>query len=353
MTRFSYIHIAAALAMLALVACDLEKPSERMLQEGSSADRRASQATRGDQEPVAIVNGEVVTLDEFQRRIEQLAPFARARLSSLDKRKDFLDSVVQFEVLADEAEERGYGDDPAVIQAMKDVMVRRMIQEEVRKRVSMSDITSEQVEDYYREHRSDYRNHAARRALLLIVDSEDEAREIRRDLLENRPDDSDQRVLEFRKIAAQISTDRVAAGEGGDVGWIDHPDARPERIKLSREIFALEARGDITEPFRLRDRWALASFFKERSATKKRLEDVRESIRETLYEEQKKKVRDDFVAELRESARIETHPDILESVETPTSDAQPTIKDIPTVPIRDLRGERGASQPDQPNQTQD
>jgi peptidyl-prolyl cis-trans isomerase C len=343
MTRLTYIALAVAVALFAGAGCDVQKPSERMLEEGGNPTNQTQQSAEGDQEPVAIVNGEVITHAEFERRIQQLAPFARARLSSVEKRKDFLDSVVQFEILADEAEKRGYGDDPAVIQAMKDVMIRKMIQEEVRDRVSMADITDEQVESYYREHQSEYRQPEARRTLLLLVETKKEAQQIRADLTENQPDATDQRVLEFRKLAAQLSTDREAAREGGDVGWIAHPDARPERIKLSREVFALEQAGDVTEPFQLKARWALASYFKKRSGSVKRLEDVRQSIRETLYERAKKKARDAFVAELKENARVERHEDVLESVETPESDETPTLDNVPTIPVRDLRGDRGAN----------
>ncbi|MGM0556688.1 MAG: peptidyl-prolyl cis-trans isomerase [Myxococcota bacterium] len=345
--------IAVAAVLLLGTACDLQKPSETVLQKGQSPGDRAPVASRGNEEPVAIVNGEVITHDEFQRRIQQLAPFARARLSSIEQRKKYLDSVVQFEIMADEAEKRGYGDDPAVLQAMKDVMIRKMIQEEVRERVSMSDITEDEVEQYYREHRGEFRKPESRRIALLLVDTQEEAQNIRASLIENQPEAQDQRVLEFRKMAANLTTDREAAREGGDVGWIEHPDARPKRIKLSREVFKLEQPGVITEPFRLRDKWALATYFNKRSGSDKKLEDVRESIRETLYADKKKEARDAFIAELQKDARVEKHQDVIESVEAPVDDQTPTLEDIPTVPIRDLRGDRGAANDEESSEKKD
>jgi parvulin-like peptidyl-prolyl isomerase len=347
------LSIAVFAALLLTSACDLEKPSDRVLRKGEAPTTGSPEASQGNEEPVAIVNGEVITHQEFQRRIQQLAPFARARLSSIDKRKKYLDSVVQFEIMADEAEKRGYGDDPAVLQAMKDVMIRKMIQEEVRQRVSMSDISEEQVEKYYREHRNRYRKPESRRTALLLVDTEAEARDIRAGLLEDQPAAEDAKVLEFRKMAANLTTEREDAREGGDVGWIDHPDARPQRIKLSREVFGLDNPGDISEPFRLKDKWALVTYFKKRSGSDKKLDEVRESIRETLYAERKKDARDAFIAELQKGARVEKHHDVIEAVEAPNEPETPTVDDIPTIPIRDLRGERGAARDDDPSDKKD
>ena len=53
----------------------------------------------------------------------------RARYTSPEKRKELLDSVVRFEVLAREAESRGYARDPDVVRLHKQRAIDRMIAE--------------------------------------------------------------------------------------------------------------------------------------------------------------------------------------------------------------------------------
>ena len=57
---------------------------------------------------VARIGGLEITLKEFERRLKEQAPYARARYASLERKKEFLDNLVRFEVLAAEAANKGY-----------------------------------------------------------------------------------------------------------------------------------------------------------------------------------------------------------------------------------------------------
>ena len=63
---------------------------------------------------VAKGNGISITADEFKARLDEQSPFIRARYTTLDRKKEFLDSLIRFEVLAREAEKQGLAKDPDV-----------------------------------------------------------------------------------------------------------------------------------------------------------------------------------------------------------------------------------------------
>ncbi len=90
--------VPAALVVLALAACSQDK-----------GPKKTGPA-------VATGNGITVTADEFKARLDEQSPFIRSRYSTLERKKEFLDNLIRFEVLAKEAERQGGdggGDDAA------------------------------------------------------------------------------------------------------------------------------------------------------------------------------------------------------------------------------------------------
>lgn len=96
--------------VIALVGCAPERPDAR---ETAQRDRP------GEERVVAEVAGEVVTLQEFRRRVDRLPTWGRARLGTVEARQNHLPALADFELLADEAERRGYADDPRVVATVK------------------------------------------------------------------------------------------------------------------------------------------------------------------------------------------------------------------------------------------
>ena len=65
--------------------------------------------------PLAKIDDVTITVGEFQERINRQSPYIRARYTSLEQKKEFLDSLIRFEVLAKEAYKRGLDKDPEVV----------------------------------------------------------------------------------------------------------------------------------------------------------------------------------------------------------------------------------------------
>src|SRR5579859_5988463 len=63
---------------------------------------------------VATVGNDTITADEFKKRLEETSPFLRARYTTLERKKEFLDNLIRNELLAQEAEKQGLDKSPAV-----------------------------------------------------------------------------------------------------------------------------------------------------------------------------------------------------------------------------------------------
>lgn len=120
-----------ALVTIGVIACAPERPDER---------HRAREAEAPNADVALVVDGEPVTLQEFQRRIERLPPWGQARLGTVDARTTHLMAVADFELLADEAVRRGYEEDPRVIDRVKQVVANKEREQRMRGNAEMPDL---------------------------------------------------------------------------------------------------------------------------------------------------------------------------------------------------------------------
>src|SRR5438046_2458888 len=115
----------------------------------------ASQKAEELQETLAKIDDVVITVGEFQDRINKQSPYVRARYTSLERKKEFLDNLVRFEVLAKEAQRRGLDKDPEVVRTMKQVMIQKLLKDQFDKQ-RMEDITDEECKKFYDAHPEEY-----------------------------------------------------------------------------------------------------------------------------------------------------------------------------------------------------
>ncbi len=83
-----------------------------------------------------------------------MSPFARVRVQSLDQRKEYVDGLVRFELLAREALAQGLQNDPDVIEEAKKVMVQKLIRKEFDEK--STPISDEDVAAWYEKQKDDY-----------------------------------------------------------------------------------------------------------------------------------------------------------------------------------------------------
>jgi peptidyl-prolyl cis-trans isomerase C len=139
-------HLACATILL-LAACD--QPGTAKV---DFRRRPVPGATGGTW--VARFGGDTITDQELRQRFAEMNPYARARYQTLEQRRDYVEGLVRFELLAQEAVRQGLANDPEVVDAAKRVMVQLLLKKEVEG--DASQVTDAQVAEYYQAHLSDY-----------------------------------------------------------------------------------------------------------------------------------------------------------------------------------------------------
>src|SRR5438874_1748052 len=105
---------------------------------------------------VAHVGDEVITADEFKRRMDEQSPFLRARYGTLERKKELLEALVRNELLAQEAQHEGLDKSPAVRDATKRAMIQELIKKQLDEKMSGADISDGELKAFYDAHLDDY-----------------------------------------------------------------------------------------------------------------------------------------------------------------------------------------------------
>ncbi|MHB8872099.1 MAG: peptidylprolyl isomerase [Myxococcaceae bacterium] len=119
---------------------------------GTSMNFRHNKDGKGTK--VATFGEDSITSEELKARLSEMSPFARARYQTVEQKKEYVDGVARFEMLAAEAQRRGLANDPEVVETAKKVMVQKLLQQELEERPNP--VPDAQVAEYYEKHKTDY-----------------------------------------------------------------------------------------------------------------------------------------------------------------------------------------------------
>jgi peptidyl-prolyl cis-trans isomerase C len=260
-------------------------------------------------EPVATIDGAPITVAEMQDRINKQSPYVRARYTSLEQKKEFLDTLVRFEVLAREAKGRGYDQDAEVVRTMKQVMIQKLLKDEFESKVKPEDIPEDELKKYYEAHSGDYNKPEEMRVSAIIVKDKAKADKAASEAKAAPKDDN----KAFRDLVEKYSEDTDSKQRGGDLRFFaaDNTALPPAVVKTA---FTLKNQGDVAGPIATDKGFFVLKQTGQRKAINKTFEEVKRQIQNRLFRDKRTEAMETFVADLKKSAKIEVKPDALAKV---------------------------------------
>jgi len=299
----------ALLAFGTLVCCLAPRASAAPAQKprDEADQQRRAQA-------VASFKGGQVTVGELEDTIEQQNAFMRRRDKQPKGLKELLDRSVRFAILSGEAERRGYGNDPAVKEAVKQNAVQQLMKIAIDDKVPESSVPAAEIEQYYKDHVSEYVQPATQRAGMVVCATEDEAK-----ALIAQAKDMDLRA--FRELAREKSVDEVSKARSGDLGYFDAQgvvrgeagDSVPAAIV--KAAFALKTIGEVApRPVKLPAGFAVVKLTGQRLAVSRKLADVQDAIRVRLWRDHRQQAVEQLLTNLRQQYKPEVHPELMDAI---------------------------------------
>jgi peptidyl-prolyl cis-trans isomerase C len=274
----------------------------------------------GADDVVARIDGQPITAGDLQRRIDALDSFSRARYSAPEQRHKFLENLVRFEVLAREAQKRGYDQDPEVQRTLKNQMISAMLQKEVDAKLKAEDVPEAEVERYYQEHTAEFRQpEEVRVSQIFTIDQvkAERAASAARALRGKRDADK-----AFGELVAQLSEDEDTKSRGGDLTFFDRNTTTYPKAVVDA-AFALQDMGQVSPVVHTDRGYHVLVLTQRRPAFTRALPEVSREIRKRLLRVRQNTKMEELVAEMRKRFKVEIYEDQLAKVNPAPAGGRP------------------------------
>jgi peptidyl-prolyl cis-trans isomerase C len=311
------VAVALGLAVLLGAGCDKKKPASETTSGAAGATTAPTQSNEELTAALAKVDDITITVGELQEKLNRQSPYIRARYTSLEQKREFLDSLIRFEVLAKEATRRGFDKDPEVVRTMKQVMIQKLMKEEFETKMSPDSIPEAELKTYYDANLAEYVKPEEVRASAIIVKSKAQADRVAAEA----KGEAGKTNKGFRDLVAKYSTHDETKGRGGDLRYFA-ADTKDIPAPVAAAAFALPATGDVSAAIAAGDGsfWVIKQTGRRQAMTKS-FDDAKQQIRNKLYREKRVEAQKTFVDGLKSKAKIEVVEANLAKVRVDTSQA--------------------------------
>jgi peptidyl-prolyl cis-trans isomerase C len=336
MLRYTFASSQPRLVLLALACVAVLSACDEKKDEQASGTAASDKATKPElqygltpeqsAQTLVTVGPTKITLGEFAERLGGQSPYLRARYNSPERRREFLDNMVRFELLAKEAQKRGYEQADDVERVRKQMMVQQMMQDLFEKNgVQLSDVTDAEIKQYYDTHKGEFDKPAQMRASHIHVKDKSVAERLLAEAKE-KPED----MQAFRKLAQENNTDPATKDSYGDLRFFsavadpEGEEGEPERPEAVRKAaFTLKNIGDVfPEAVQTNAGFHIVKLTGKREPMTRSLEDARRLIQNRLWRQKREQAIEKFVADLRAKANVQESADVLSKVQVkPNHDA--------------------------------
>ena len=254
--------------------------------------------------PLARVGDHLVSIGDLERRVNEQSLFERHKYRTEQAKKDLLDGVVRYELLAEEALRRGYDRDPEIVNGFRQQMAMKLVQDEFLKGNGKT-VARAEVEAYYRAHQDEFREERKVRALQIVVGDRATADRVAAQARKLKADDLDG----FRALVVKDSIDQTTNKQGGDLMFVDAKSM--VRRPLLAAILAMKTPGEIAGPVEIEGKFHILKLAEERPAAVSPLADAEPVIKKKLSQQAQAQAVEAFLQELRKKISVQLYEENL------------------------------------------
>jgi peptidyl-prolyl cis-trans isomerase C len=310
--------LPAILVSLALTGC------------GGGTSRSSAQDENAGGPPVAIVNGRTLSTQDVKAKLEEQPPVVRGRYASLEKKKEFLDNLIRFELLVQEARRQGLEKDPEIQATLEKVMVQKLLRKQ--QEAAAGTPGDAELRKYYDEHLSEFvRPERVRVSHIFLAAPPGDAgkrAQVRaaavKLLTEVKSQESGVTRNAFELAAAQQSQDNGSRSAGGDLGFRSREElAQGWGASLAEAAFGLKTASETGQVVETEKGFHLVKLLGRQLGVEQSFDQARARIEARLLAERRAKGMEDFVAGLKAQARIEVKDEALEQLKVEGVEGSP------------------------------
>lgn len=308
--RSGLILVVGGVALGVVAGCD-RLQSATSSKSSSPAEPNVSSVATQPRNVLAMVNGAPITVEAYTRRLTAIPEEQRPK--ELEGKKQLLEELIRVETLVQDAVAMGLERDTQVKQTIEEIRRRILMEEWIQRLWESVVVESNDVEQYYQQYQTGFKEPELIRLRQIVVHTEPEAKNILVHLLEG---------ADFAQVATERSVG-PEAGSGGDIGWVIRAadQALSQQLgeskkglavfdRLEQAAFALEV-GAISGVVKGPDGYYLVKVEERQPAKQKSLSEVWDQIKNGLLISKRQQRLEERMTQLRSRAGVEMREDRL------------------------------------------
>lgn len=213
---------------------------------------------------VAVVNGKEITQGDVLKFLNDLGPQVAMQFQSPDGIKRVIDELVNQELLYLEAVENKIEKDEEFQDILNQTKITLLKSYALGKLINEEEVTETEVEEFYNEHRDHYKKPETVVASHILVDNEEKAQEILKEIEEG---------LSFEEAASKYSS-CPSKEQGGNLGEFGKGQMVPE---FEAKAFEMEI-NTISEPVKTQFGYHIIKLNGKNPSRVRDLEEVKDEI---------------------------------------------------------------------------
>ncbi len=251
---------------------------------------------------VARVGDTALSLEQLERRLREQGSMGAQKLAEPERLKKFVDDQVRFELLVQAARERGLDKDPQVVEAARNVMVRKLLQQDLGPQVFTGSADDAAVKAYYEAHLEDYVQPKKRRLAHIQLEPTPEGKGKAQSLVEKLKEAPPGDRKLFRYLAATHSVDKESRSRGGELSSFVSQEELTRALgqSFAEAAFALDEGVVTPTPVSSTRGWHVVVVLAEREAQARSLESVKDEIRDRLLQSERSQMFEKYLGEIRQ-----------------------------------------------------
>ncbi len=237
---------------------------------------------------------------DVQRAMAREPGASPERFKSPQARRELIEGLVRFELLAQAAERAGLTKDPDAVHALQQIAVTKLVNQTLGAVAAPATLTEAEVErEYNARQASDFTLPPAAQVRHIRVSDAKLAESIaaRAKALGAQDDRG------FASLATRTSEDTSTRADGGNLGFIDKTSHLP--AALVNAALSMKAPGEVVGPIQVDSGYEILRLVSLRAAAVSPFSSVEEPIRQRLYRERRAHALEDYVARLRKETHVE------------------------------------------------
>jgi peptidyl-prolyl cis-trans isomerase C len=288
----------------------------------AQAPQTAQQAVPDAQKPVAVINGEVMTVEQLDRLYDHIGEPVREQYAKNGGKAAFLENYIRKRLVIQEALKAGFDKQPDVQADLETAKESALFDRYVRDVVAAPIVTASEIARYYKEHPDDFTTPEQVKVRHIVIGPRSQSREEALQQIQkvlsglhaqdeaikfSEPAATQMRVHNFAEMARKYSQD-ASAESGGDLGWVSRGQLDPTFEEAAFKIQKGRLSGVIQTDFG----YHLIFVEDRRAAGTEPFEQVKASVREFLLSQHTADVVNavsKLTNELRANSKIALHPE--------------------------------------------